>query len=385
VIIERIISGGCGTLNGLDAFAAAKLRQLEQNALRRDLAECERSGQGGLTRGGKQLISFSCNDYLGLSTHPAVIEAAVAATELYGVGAGASRLVTGNHPLYPILEARLARMKGTAACAVFGSGYLANIGVIPAIVGAGDEIFADELSHSCIWAGAQLSAAKLSVFRHNDVEDLAQRLAASAARHRLVITETVFSMDGDCAPINAIRHICDQYGAWLMTDDAHGMGVVPAQKADLQMGTLSKAVGGYGGYVCASADVIALVRNRARSFVYTTGLPPGTVAAAIAALDFIAANPQYTEKAMENARFFTNALDLPEAQSTIVPVIIGAADAALRASARLAEDGFLVTAIRPPTVPAGTARLRFTFSATHDKASIARLAQSVRAALWAPA
>ena len=192
-------------------------------------------------------------------------------------------------------------------------------------------------------------------------------------------------MDGDLAPVAALADLAETHDAWLMTDDAHGLGVVPkpegAARVPLQMGTLSKAIGGYGGYLCASENVVALLRNRARSFVYTTGLPPGTVAAAIAALDFIAANPDYTARPLALARRFTAALDLPEAASPIVPLIVGGAPEALKISQQLQEAGFLVTAIRPPTVPEGTARLRFTFTAAHQEADLDRLAATVKGLL----
>jgi 8-amino-7-oxononanoate synthase len=198
----------------------------------------------------------------------------------------------------------------------------------------------------------------------------------------MILSETVFSMDGDCAPLRELAALAEQNNAWAMTDDAHGLGVVPpsehAKRIPLQMGTLSKAVGGYGGYLCASADVVALVRNRARSFVYSTGLPPASIAAAIAALDLMAENPEYCARPLAQARRFTTALNIEPAQSPIVPVIIGDAAAAMAASEKLAQAGFLVSAIRPPTVPDGTARLRFTFCAAHEDQDIDRLAACVR-------
>ena len=371
-------------MNSLDQFAAGKLNALEQRALRRQLQVTSRAQHPLVERGGKTLLSFSCNDYLSLSVHPAVVEAAMEATRRYGVGAGASRLVTGNHPLYAALEARLAAAKGTEDAMVFGAGYLANSGLIPALIGKEDVIFVDELAHACIWAGAKLSGARTITFRHNDMAHLAELLAAHRREHghAMIATDTVFSMDGDLAPVAALADLAEAHDAWLMTDDAHGLGVVPkpegAGRVPLQMGTLSKAIGGYGGYVCASEPVVALLRNRARSFVYTTGLPPGTVAAAIAALDFIAANPAYAARPLALARRFTAALGLPEATSPIVPLIVGSATEALKISEQLQEAGFLVAAIRPPTVPEGTARLRFTFTAAHQEDDLDRLAATVK-------
>ncbi len=371
-------------MGSLDRFAAEKLAALSARALRRELAGSARAPAAKLSRDGRQLISFSCNDYLNLSTHPRVIEAAVAATRQYGAGAGGSRAITGNHPLFAVLEARLAALKNCQACLVFGSGYLANSGIIPALISEPDVIFIDALAHACMWAGAKLAGAKLIVFDHNDMAMLADGLAAQRHkyRHAMILTETVFSMDGDRAPLAEIAALAHAHDAWAMTDDAHGLGVVPPgtteKKIPLQMGTLSKAVGGYGGYLCASSDVVALVRNRARSFVYTTGLPPGSVAAAIAALDFMAENTEYCARPLQKAQRFCAALGLAPAQSPIVPVIIGGATEAMAASQQLAAAGFLVTAIRPPTVPEGTARLRFTFCAAHEDADIDRLAELVR-------
>lgn len=358
--------------------------------MRRNLTETARSEGIWVTRDGKRLLSFSCNDYLNLSQHPAVKAAAVAAIETYGVGAGASRLVTGNHPLYAALETRLAGLKGTQAACVFGSGHLANIGILPALTGKPDLILLDELAHSCLWSGAQLSGATVFGFRHNDAAHAEALLTEHRAKHRhaLIATEGVFSMDGDLAPLPELNALAERHDAWLLTDDAHGLGVVGGGKGSgfahgdplriaLQMGTLSKAVGGYGGYLCASASVIDLIKNRARSLVYSTGLPPATVAAASAALDIVAREPELPARVLAKARLFTTRLGLPEAQSAIVPVIVGEAGAALALSRSLAEEGFLVAPIRPPTVPAGTARLRVTFSAAHPDEEIARLATSL--------
>jgi 8-amino-7-oxononanoate synthase len=316
--------------------------------------------------------------------------AAVAAINLYGVGAGASRLVTGDHPLYGRLEARLAELKGTEAACVFGSGYLANTGIIPTFAGPGDLLVVDELAHACIWAGARLSGAEVLAFRHNDVGDLAARLgqARGAAGRALVATDGVFSMDGDIAPLQAISQVAREHDAWLLADDAHGLGVLgggpgtaslfPDAHIDLHMGTLSKAIGGYGGYVCATAPAIELIKMRARTLVYTTGLPPGVVAAALAALDVIADEPERVAAPLAKARRFTAALDLPEAQSAIVPIVLGAAETALAAAAALEAEGLLVVPIRPPTVPAGTARLRVAFTAGHPDTAVDRLAEAVR-------
>jgi 8-amino-7-oxononanoate synthase len=288
---------------------------------------------------------------------------------------------------------------------VFGSGYLANIGIIPALVGAADLVLLDELAHACLWAGARLARATLMAFRHNDLAHLQALLQQHRHSHgrALIASDGVFSMDGDLAPIAGLADLAERFDAWLMTDDAHGIGVVgngrgstfaagaqahgarpnvgrPHVKTDvpLQMGTLSKAIGAYGGYLCASAAVIELIHNRARSFVYSTGLPPAIVAAAIAALDLIERDPIYAALPLEKARSFTRRVGLPEAESPIVPLIVADAETALQASRLLEAEGFLVIAIRPPPGPVGTARLRFAFTAQHPDDEIRRLGDIVR-------
>ena len=379
-------------MRSLDEFAAAKLAELERANLRRRLVDTTRLDGIWALRNGRRLLSFSCNDYLNLSQDPAIKAAAIDALQRDGIGSGASRLVTGNHPVFAALEGRLARLKQTQAACVFGSGYLANIGIIPALVGADDLVLVDELAHACLFAGARLSRATVMPFRHSDLAHVQALLDQHRARHprALIATDGVFSMDGDLAPIPGLAALAERFDAWLMTDDAHGIGVVGGGRGStyvaggraqvpLQMGTLSKAIGAYGGYLCASAGVIELIHNRARSFVYSTGLPPAMAAAALAALDRIEADPAYAALPLAKARAFTRRVGLPEAESPIVPLIVGDAETALRASRLLEAEGFLVIAIRPPTVPAGTARLRFAFTAQHPDDKIERLADIVRA------
>jgi 8-amino-7-oxononanoate synthase len=242
-------------------------------------------------------------------------------------------------------------------------------------------VLLDSLSHACMFAGARLSGAEVAVFRHNDLDDLAAKLAAkrAGAGRAMILTERVFSMDGDRAPVAALNALAAQYDAWLLVDDAHGLGVVePDAYAPLEMGTMSKALASYGGYLCASAPVIDLLKTRARTVVYSTAAPPASIAGAIAALDIIESEPELIVRPLARARAFTAALNLPAAQSPIVPVVIGQAADALAASQALLEKGFLVVAIRPPTVPEGTARLRIAFSAGHSEEDVARLADAVR-------
>jgi 8-amino-7-oxononanoate synthase len=378
-------------MHSLDQFAQAKLDDLQRRHLYRQLTETVREDGLWVERDGRRLLSFSCNDYLNLTQHPAIKEAAQAAIDMYGAGSGASRLVTGNHPLYAELETRLARIKQTQAACVFGSGYLANAGIIPVLIGPDGLVLADELSHACLFAGAQLSRGTVMTFRHNDVDHARDLLANNRAAHdhALIVTDGVFSMDGDLAPLAELNAMATDYDAWLMSDDAHGLGVVGGGRGSsfvgntqipvpLQMGTLSKAIGAYGGYLCGSSAVIDLIRNRARTLIYSTGLPPSSVAAAIAALDLIEGEPGYAALPVQKAKAFTKAAGLPEAQSPIVPVVIGEEEATLAASRLLADEGYLAAAIRPPTVPAGTARLRLTFTAQHPDDAIARLADIVR-------
>jgi 8-amino-7-oxononanoate synthase len=349
--------------------ARAELELAAQQSLARSMQETERLGGARVRRRGEEYISFSCNDYLGLSRHPRVIAAARQALERYGAGAGGSRLVTGNHPAYAELERRIAELKGTERALVFGSGYLVNLGVIPALIAKNDLIVADRLSHACTWDGARLSGATVMRFTHNSLEH------RGSFERCLILTETVFSMEGDRAPVVELAELAKTHDAWLMTDDAHGLGICSAHEADLQMGTLSKAAGSYGGYICARSEVIAYLENKARSLLFATGLPPASVAAAAAALEIIQNEPDLAQQPLANARRFTTALGRESAQSPIVPVIVGEPDKALAASAMLAAHRYLVVPIRPPSVPPGTARLRFAFSAMHEAHDIARVAE----------
>jgi 8-amino-7-oxononanoate synthase len=378
-------------MGSLDTFAQDKLDELKRRHLYRALNETVREDGIWIERNGRPLLSFSCNDYLNLTQHPVIKQAAIAAIEEYGAGSGASRLVTGNHPLYAKLESRLAQFKHTEAACVFGSGYLANTGIIPVVIGRDGLVLLDELSHACIYAGAQLSRGTVATFRHNDVTHARELLSVHRGDHdhAIIVTDGVFSMDGDLAPLGELLALAEDYDAWLMSDDAHGLGVIGAGRGSsfvgnshipipLQMGTLSKAVGSYGGYLCASASVIELLRNRARTLIFSTGLPPACVGAAIAALDLIERDPNYAAQPVRKAKAFTKRAGLADAQSPIVPIVVGDEETALAHSRLLEEEGFLAVAIRPPTVKPGTARLRLTFTAQHPDDQIKRLADIVR-------
>ncbi|MEE2933779.1 MAG: aminotransferase class I/II-fold pyridoxal phosphate-dependent enzyme [Pseudomonadota bacterium] len=378
-------------MNSLDQFCQGKLDDMEAKKLRRILVETDRHGPAKTRRTGKDMVSFSCNDYLDLSHHPKVLSAANSALYRYGAGSGASRLVTGNTPLYAKLEAKLANFKGSEDAIVFGSGYLTNLGAIPCLVGRDDLIIADELCHACLYAGAHLSRSTFKTFHHNDVNQLTAILEISRSQYPkcMILVDGVYSMDGDRAPVKEIASLAEKYDAWLLIDDAHGLGVVAEGKGSsyvdgnripvpLQMGTLSKAIGGYGGYLCASKPVIDFIKTRARSFIYTTGLPPATLAAAIASLELISTDKELVKKPMMHAKLFSNTLGLSEPESCIVPVILGSAEKALEASSALENEGYIVTPIRPPTVAEGTSRLRITFTAEHKEADVRQLANLLR-------
>ncbi len=374
----------------LAEFARRKLADLAERGILRRLATSRRGAHQAVERDGRRLVAFCDNDYLGLTQDPRVIRAAQEAIAAHGAGAGASRHVTGNAPLYEALEARLAAFKGHEAAVVFGSGYLANVGTVPVLAGRGDLVLVDELAHACLFAGAQLGGARLCRFRHNDVADAGRLLATRRHRHEraLIITDGVFSMDGDQAPLAALHDLAERHDAWLYVDDAHGLGVLgegrgtaagQGVRLPLGMGTLSKALASYGGYVSGPRPVIDLIKSRARSLIYTTGLPPAATAAALAALDIIESEPERCRLPLAHARRFAARLGLPEPESAIVPLVLGTPQAAMAAQKALEEAGFLVVAIRPPTVPEGTARLRLSFTAAHRPHDIDRLADAVRA------
>lgn len=370
-------------MSPLEIFAREQLEKSRKENRLRTLKKSERTDGIYVLRNNKKFISFSCNDYLGLAQHKAVKQAAIEATQKYGSGSGASRLVTGNNPLYDELESLLATRKSTEAALVFGSGFMANVGIIPALVGKGDLIVADKLVHASIIDGCQLSGAKLLRFAHNDAASCRGLIEKHRKDYKncLIITENVFSMDGDVAPLDELYHIAENSGSWLMSDDAHGLGVLKnyyKNKPHLQMGTLSKAVGSYGGYVCASKTVIDYLCGAARSLVYSTALPPATLAASIASLKIIMDDENLCNKPLDNAILFTRLLGLEKAKSPIVPLVLGSEQDAVNAAVELEAEGFLVAAIRPPTVPQGSSRLRFAFSALHKTSDIERLVKVIK-------
>lgn len=340
--------------------------------------------------GGRRMLMLSSNNYLDLAAHPAVKRAAIEAVERYGVGAAASRLVAGSLEPVHRLEQSLARFKGVEAALVFGSGYLANMGAITALTGPGDVVFSDELNHASLIDGCRLSRATVRIFRHRDADHLKALLEKSpGSGRRLIVTDSVFSMDGDLAPLAEIVELAREFGAAVMIDEAHGVGVIGPGGAglaaelgleneiDVQVGTLSKALGAQGAYVAGSRTLIDFLINRARCFIYTTGLPPALAAAAEAALQVMINEPARIARLHDNASYMRAALiaagfELAPTTSSILPVMIGSAQNALMMAERLFARGVYVIAIRPPTVPQGSARLRVTPTAGHTRADLDR-------------
>ena len=374
-------------MTGPEDWMTDELADLSARGLRRELRPRPAVG-GKFEVGGRTVLNFSSNDYLDLANHPRLKEKAREAIDRFGCGATASRLMAGTTDLHEELEARLAAFEGAEAALVFGSGFLANLGAIGALVGRDDAVFSDRLNHASIVDGILLSGAKLRRYRHCDCDDLEFLLRQSQARRKLVVTDSVFSMDGDVAPIAEIAALCDSNGAMLMVDDAHATGVfaaAPSRGATVQMGTLSKALGSYGGFVAGSNLLRDLLTNRARSFIYTTALPPACAGSALAALELLEEQPGIGEELLRRAEGFRSALrrlglDTLGSCSQIVPVMAGGNEKAVAWSEALAEAGILAVAVRPPTVPAGTARLRLSLTLAHQAEDLARAAETLRAA-----
>ncbi|MCU7611338.1 aminotransferase class I/II-fold pyridoxal phosphate-dependent enzyme [Anaplasma capra] len=361
----------------LESVLKARLESIASEGLLRRVATVTRQASGNLvaTEEGSGLISFACNDYMALANSSEVKRAAIRAIELYGVGAQASRLVTGNHPLYRELEKKISDIYQTEAALVFSSGYLANIGSITSIVNRHDMVLADRFIHASAIDGARLSGAKIYRFAHNDLTHCRELLQKYRSEHRycLVLVESVYGMDGDLAPVDDLVAMSKQYNAWLAVDTAHGFGITSTLQPDIYVGTLSKATGALGGYVCSSKTVIEYLQNTARSFIYTTALPPAIVAAASAAIDVIAKN---CELPVKIAKEFCKIMELPKPQSHIVPIIMRDSQSATHAAEILAKRGFLVAAIRPPTAP--TPRLRLAFTAAHTLHDIHKLCNALK-------
>lgn len=352
---------------------------------------------GGMLKiDGKDVLNFSSNDYLDLSRHPHVVDRSRHALDQYGIGATSSRLVTGTLPIHEELEMRLAKEKGYESALIFGSGYMANAGTIPILVGRDDLIFADKLVHASMIDACKLSGAKLIRFTHNDTEALEKRLApySASTQRKLIITESVFSMDGDGAPLEEIARLAEQYDAMFMVDEAHstgtfgplGAGLIREHelesKVTVSMGTMSKAMAGYGGYVACSNQLRHLLINASRAFIYTTAPPPAVIGAALGALDVFEASPRLGNILQANADYFRSllhdgGLDTMNSQSQIIPIAIGDNKKALAISQKLRDQGIICAAIRPPTVPPGSARLRISITLAHLVDDLERAAKQI--------
>jgi 8-amino-7-oxononanoate synthase len=378
-----------------DQFLTRALERIQNAGLRRSLRILDSPQGPEVSFDGRLLANFSSNDYLGLAAHPKLRKAAHDALEEAGAGAGASRLICGTHRHHQRLEETLARFKQTEAALSFSSGYSAALGTIPALAEKGDVIILDKLCHACLVDGARLSGASIRVFPHNRLEKLESHLRWAAetrpAARVLVLIESVYSMDGDRAPLLEIVELKDRFGAWLLVDEAHGIGVVGkhgrgladelgvSSRIEVQMGTLGKALGSCGAYICGTSALRDYLTNRARSFIFSTAPPPHCAAASCAAVELLESDEggALVRKLQENMTTLGSGLLMP-AQSAIFPVIVGDAGLAMNASRMLVAENFLVPAIRYPTVARGSARLRITVTAVHQHDVIERLVTAVR-------
>lgn len=367
-------------------FIEKKLKELKEKNIYRSLNLIDGHQEPRIKINGRERILLCSNNYLGLANHPKIKDAAIKAIKKYGVGAGASRLVSGNMKPHVELEERLAKFKKTEASLVFNSGYHANLGIISALVGRGDFVFSDKLNHASIVDGCLLSGAEFKRYPHKDIgalENLLKKhLQFTTSNIRLMITDGVFSMDGDIAPLKDILRLAEKHNAMLMIDDAHGTGVLGKNGRGtvehlgiknpdiIQMGTLGKAIGTFGAYAAGSKKLIDYLINKARPFIYTTALPPVICSASIAAIDIIEKQPQIRKELWDRVKYFRKGLKNAGIETSgethIIPIIIGNAKKAVEISKELFEKGIFAQAIRPPTVPEGTSRLRITLMANHE-------------------
>jgi len=377
-------------------FIGEELQALKDASLYRCLRLVGGEQGPTLTVDGREVLNFSSNNYLGLANHPALREAAKVAIDRYGCGSGASRLISGNMALNEELEGRLAELKRSEAALVFNSGFQANVGIISTLVGQADAVFSDALNHASIIDGCRLSRAKTYVYGHADLQQLEDCLKqGSASRRKLIVTETLFSMDGDEAPVNEMVDLAEKYNAMIMVDEAHATGVYGPDGAGIvaklglgdrvlvQMGTLGKALGGFGAYVAGSKALRELLINRCRSFVFTTSLPPAVLAMGIAALDLVKKEPERRLALSNNCARLSAGLEalgysIGNSRSQIIPLMVGDADECMQLSEQLFRRGIFAQGIRPPTVPPGTSRLRITLMATHGSEQIDATLKSFR-------
>ena len=379
---------------------ADELNKIKELGLYRNLKAVENAQDTHIEIEGKTYLSFCSNNYLGLANHPSVVKAVKDAVEVYGWGAGASRLVSGNMTLHETLEKVISKFKRKEATIVFPTGYMANLGAISTLVSRGDLVVCDKLNHASIIDGCRLSGADFRVYAHCNMEKLENILKKSSKYNRiLIVTDSVFSMDGGLAPLPDLVKITAKYNAMLMVDEAHGTGVFGengrgvvehfnlGKEVDVVMGTLSKAIGSLGGYVSSDIELISYLRNKARSFMYTTALPPAVCAASIAGIKLIQENPSMRVSLWHNVRFIKDKLRLLNintisSESQIIPILIGDAKKAVHISKLLYESGILIPAIRPPTVPVNTSRLRMTVMSSHTQRDLECLIQILSDVLY---
>jgi 8-amino-7-oxononanoate synthase len=377
-----------------EGWISKRLSELSKHHLDRHLYTYPEAG-GKIRMEGRTYLNFSSNDYLNLARHPAVVAKAAEALRVAGCGATASRLVTGTLTWHDELEQRLARYKGYPCALLFGSGFLANVGTIPALIGRNDHVFTDKLVHASIVDAIMLSRAGLYRFRHNDVEQLEQFLKKSkTSGRRLIVTESLFSMDGDLSPLQDIADVAKRHGAMVMVDEAHATGVFGPNGSGLvrglglepliniALGTLSKAFGAYGGFVACSTSMRAFLINHARAFIYSTALPPPVVGAAMGALQVIERGPDLGAQLLNNAAGFRNrlkdaGLDTLNSASQIVPIMVGENGKAVAISRKLRDQGIIGVAIRPPSVPQGTARIRLSVTLAHTREDLEHAARVI--------
>lgn len=359
-----------------------RIENLKSDNLYRKLTSCQNLPNNEVMIDGRKYLSFCSNDYLSLAFNEEIQKITQKAIEKYGSGGLSSRYIYGDNELYQKLEEKISQMNQKDSAIIFGSGYLTNIGVIPALCNKSDLILADKLSHSCLIDGAKLSGSKFTRFAHNNLESLENLLKKHRKNHQkcLIITETIFSMDGNLGKINEIIAIAKKYDCFLLTDNAHGLGVIN-EKYDkynlhLKVGTFSKSCSGYGGYVCADKIIIDYLRNFSKSAIYSTALPPAILANNLKALEIIEKG-NLTKELWENIDYFCDLMNIKNQESAIIPIIIGDARKTLEFSGKLKEKGFLVSAIRPPTVAIGKSRLRITITASHKKSNLKILAKNI--------
>jgi 8-amino-7-oxononanoate synthase len=383
------------SFDSITDFVNYELRFQNEAGLLRSLFPVEGSQRGVIKTNGKTLVDFSSNDYLGLADHPALIEGAKKAMEKWGTGARASRLMSGDLEIHHRLESAIAALKGKEAGLLFGSGYLANTGIIPALCGRNDVIYSDRLNHASIVDGVLLSRARFYRFRHNDLNHLEDLLKSHRSRYRraLIVVESLYSMDGDLAPVSELLDLRGRYAAMLMIDEAHATGVFGAKRegvisqtladaVDVILGTFGKALGGYGAFVAVSNQMRQFLLNQARTFIFSTALPPAVIGANLAAVKLLDEEPErrsrVCELALELRRSLREDLGLnTSSESQIVPVIVGGSRSALNLAESLRGAGFFVKAIRPPTVPEGTARIRLSVTANHSAGDVSRLLEAL--------